>query len=83
MRRAPVYIYKRRRCAPPYTGARRNGRTDGKTETKARRRGAVPAEPLWGSAAAFPAAHGFLFTDFAFLLSLFFAFVFGGLARVF
>ena len=35
-------------------------RTIRKTKPKARRRGAVPANPLWGSAAAFSAAHGFL-----------------------
>ncbi len=33
-------------------------------DEKARRRGAVPADPLWGSAAAFSAAHGFLFIGF-------------------
>ena len=45
----------------PRKSKQSNGR---KTKPKARRRGAVPAEPLWGSAAAFSAAHGFLFIGF-------------------
>ena len=35
-----------------------------KTERKRGGRGAVPADPLCGSAAAFPAAHGFLSSGF-------------------
>ena len=57
-------------AAAKHTPQKSKQRNDRKTKPKARRRGAVPAEPLWGSAAAFSAAHGFLSLVFCRLLHL-------------
>ena len=53
------------RAAAKHTPRKSKQRNDRKTKPKARRRVAVPAEPLWGSAAAFSAAHSFLSLVFA------------------
>ena len=60
-------------AAAKHTQQKSKQRNDRKTKPKARRRGAVPANPLWGSAAAFAAAHGFLSLVFIVLHLLNFA----------
>ena len=47
-------------AATKHTQQKNKQRNDLKTKPKGWRCGVVPAEPLWGSAAAFAAVHGFL-----------------------
>ena len=61
---APSPSRWRARAPSQAHAAKKTTRTTRKTKPKARRSGAVPANPLWGSAAAFSAAHCFLFIGF-------------------